>query len=108
MQLYVKMPRTHILEEELRDVLIEVAKICNKKVKKSYDKPYAIPRIVARNLGYFTTDGRADGNRAKTIMRKLAKQGKLLCIGTAKLRSIEGGKSATKYAEAYIINKNYE
>ena len=102
------MAKTVILPSELRDVLIEVAKICNKKVKKSYDKPYAIPRIVARNLGYITKDGRADGNRAKSILRELEKQGKLICLGSAKIRNAESGTSATKYAEAYIINKDYE
>jgi len=97
------------LEKDLAAVLIAVGQICNKKVKTNRDKPYAIPRTVARMCGFVTKGGLPAGNKAKSILRELEKQGKVECIGTTKL-SYRENKSATKFAEAYVTvtNKKYD
>ena len=89
------------LEKDLAAVLIAVGQICNKKVKNNRDKPYAIPRTVAKMCGFTTKAGLPAGHKAKSILRELEKQGKVKCIGTAKL-SYRENKSATKFAEAYV------
>jgi len=91
-------------QDDLNKVLVAVAKICNKNPKRSYDKPYAMPRTVARELKWYDQRGQANGNRAKKYLNELVRQEKLICLGKAKLRSREvNGGQALKYADAFVL-----